>query len=578
MAWLGGDPEWGPHRTMQWAGPMPVRIHNGTCEEKTTSEGRQVAETIFEALQASVAAAPHNPFVCVPAGTSYAPDGVEWSYDETMQRVSALVERYSQAGYGRGHRVALLLENRPDYFLHLLALNAVGASIVPVNPDHRHAELLYQMRHSGAVLAVALTHHMARLASIASELDQPLPVIDANDMPARLPSPPRDAVPGPLDRSTEAGVFYTSGTTGRPKGCLVTNDYWLSAGEWFFTLAGAGGRFSIQPERDRLYNPMPVFHVHAGVVALMPMLLSQGCVIRPEYFSAKRWWSEVVASKATIAHYIGAVPQALVALEPSMAERAHCIRFGFGAGLEPAIHHQFEQRFGIPHLEVWGMTEVGRWTANDHEPRPIGSRAIGRPLAPLEARVVDEQDQEVSRGTEGELVVRLAGDDPRKGFFAGYLDDEAATEQGWRGGWWHSGDIVRQGEDGTIYFVDRRKNMIRRSGENVAGTEVETVLCSHPAIHQIAILAVPDEKTDEEIFACVVPTSDEVANRELARNIFDYCNEQLAYYKAPGWILFMESMPVTATQKINKAKIFSPGADPRTFAGVIDLRALKKRK
>ncbi|WP_224741994.1 AMP-binding protein [Bradyrhizobium sp. 2S1] len=143
---------------------------------------------------------------------------------------------------------------------------------------------------------------------------------------------------------------YSSGLLARrPKGCLVTNDYWLSAGEWFFTLARSGGRFSIEPGRDRLFNPMPVFHVHAGVVALMPMLLSQGCVIRPEHFSAKRWWREVSTSRATIVHYIGAVPQALIAMDRSAGERAHSVRFGFGAGMEPAIHREFEERFGIPH-------------------------------------------------------------------------------------------------------------------------------------------------------------------------------------------------------------------------------------
>lgn len=536
-----------------------------------------MADTVYEALEASVTVAPDNAFICVPAGTSYAPDGFEWTYAETMQRVSVLIARYRQAGYGVGHRVALLLENRPDYFLHLFALNALGASIVPVNPDHRHAELLYQMTHSGAVLAVTLSHHVARLAAVAAELPHPFLVVDNDDLPERLPAPPRAAASGPFGRETEAGVFYTSGTTGRPKGCLVTNDYWLSAGEWFIALAAAGGRFSIAPGRDRLFNPMPVFHVHAGVVAMMPMLLTQGCVVRPEYFSAKRWWNEVTASRATIVHYIGAVPQALVGLDASAAERAHHVRFGFGAGLEPAVHHQFEQRFGIPHLEVWGMTEVGRWTANDHEPRPVGQRAIGRPIAPLEAKVVDDRGRDVPPGTEGELVVRLAGDDPRKGFFAGYLDDAAATEDGWRGGWWHSGDIVRQDGGGMIYFVDRRKNMIRRSGENVAGTEVETILYSHPAVHQIAILAVPDDKTGEEIFACVVPVQGHTGDHQLARSIFDHCNQQLAYYKAPGWILFMERMPVTATQKINKAQIFAPGADPRAFAGVIDLRVLKKR-
>ncbi|MBR0934118.1 AMP-binding protein [Bradyrhizobium jicamae] len=537
-----------------------------------------MARTVFEAFEASATAAPDNAFVCVPEGTSYAPEGFEWTYGATLERVVTLADNYRQAGYGLGHRVALLLENRPDYYLHLLALNAVGASVVPVNPDHRHAELLYQMQHSGVVLAVVLRHHVDRMTAVAAELAGQFIVISSDQTPNRLPPPVKRSISGRLDRDTEAGVFYTSGTTGRPKGCLVTNDYWLSAGEWFFTLAQAGGRFSIEPGRDRLFNPMPVFHVHAGVVALMPMLLSQGCVVRPEHFSAKRWWREVTSSRATIVHYIGAVPQALVALEKSADERRHQVRFGFGAGLEPAIHGAFEERFGIPHLEVWGMTEVGRWTTNDHEPRPVGARAIGRPIAPLEVKVVDEFDRDVPSDTEGELVVRLAGENPRKGFFAGYLDDAAATEAGWRGGWWHSGDVVRQDKSGMIYFVDRRKNMIRRSGENIAATEVETVLCQHPSISQIAIVGVSDERTGEEIFACIVPTPGCKADRELAQSILDYCNEQLAYYKAPGWILFLDHLPVTATEKINKAQIFAPGLDPKTLVGAIDLRSAKKRR
>jgi acyl-CoA synthetase (AMP-forming)/AMP-acid ligase II len=537
-----------------------------------------MAETISEALQASAAAAPDNAFICIPKGTSYAPDGFEWTYADVMQRVLELATCYEQARYGPGHRVALLLENRPDFFIHLFALNAVGASVVPVNPDHRHAELRYQMIHCGAVLAVALDHHVERLKAVAAELERPFAVLDSGEVFERLPPAPFKATAGSLDRTTEAAVFYTSGTTGRPKGCLVTNDYWLSASEWFFTLARQGGRFSLLPGRDRLFNPMPVFHVHAGVGAMIPMLLSQGCLIRPEYFSAKRWWAEVASSRATIVHYIGVVPHALLALEETAEEHAHSVRFGFGAGMEPAAHARFESRFGFPHLEVWGMTEVGRWTANDHEPRPVGVRAIGRSVAPLEARVFDQNDREVPAASEGELVVRLAGDDPRRGFFAGYLDDHAATEAGWRGGWWHTGDIVRQDESGMIFFVDRRKNMIRRSGENVAATEIETVLYAHPAVRHIAILPVPDEKTGEEILACIVPSPDRAANSELAQSIFDYCNEQLAYYKAPGWILFLDSMPVTATQKVSKAQIFAPGEDPRTFAAAVDLRSMKRRK
>jgi len=542
--------------------------------------GRKLAmpDTVFEALQASAAVAPGHTLIQVPRGTSYAPDGLEWTYAEVLRRVDSLAQRYRQGGYGLGQRVALLLENRPDHFVHLLALNAVGASVVPLNPDHRHAELKYQLGHCGAILVVTLSHHFARLRTVAAELERAPAVVDVDDVAERLPPASATAIPGPLGRATEAAVFYTSGTTGRPKGCLVTNDYWLSAGEWFLTLAKGGGIFSIEPGRDRLFNPLPVFHVHAGVVAFMPMLLSQGCLIRPEHFSAKRWWSEVTESRATIVHYIGIVPQALLAQDEAAEERRHCVRFGFGAGMEPAVHAQFEARFGFPHVEVWGMTEVGRWTANDREPRPVGARSIGRPMMPLEAKVVDDDGRETGRNTEGELVVRLAGEDPRRGFFAGYLDDDVATEAGWRGGWWHSGDVVRQDDSGTIYFVDRKKNMIRRAGENVAATEVETVLCAHPAVGQIAVLPVPDEKTGEEILACIVPSASCAADAKSARSVFDYCNEQLAYYKAPGWILFLDSMPLTATQKVSKAQIFASGQDPTRLPGAFDLRAMKRRK
>ena len=537
-----------------------------------------MAETIFEALQASAAAAPDNAFICVPKGTSYAPDGLEWTYAAVMQRVADLAGRYEQAGYGLGHRVALLLENRPEYFIHLFALNAVGASVVPVNPDHRHAELKYLMAHCGAVLVVALGHHLARLQAVAAELERPPAIIEVNETLERLPPVRQRAVTRPLNRATEAAVFYTSGTTGRPKGCLVTNDYWLSAGEWALAIAEESGLFTIEPGRDRLFNPLPVFHVHAGVVALMPMLLSRGCLIRPEHFAAKRWWTDVVASRATIVHYIGVIPQALLALEEAAEERAHCVRFGFGAGMEGSLHAQFESRFGFPHVEVWGMTEVGRWTVNDHEPRHVGSRAIGRPMMPLNAKVFDDQDREAPRNAAGELVVRLAEADPRRGFFAGYLNDDAATETGWRGGWWHTGDIVRQDDNGMVYFVDRKKNMIRRSGENVAAAEVEAVLNVHPAVGQIAILPVADERCGEEILACIVPSPNYPADAKLAKCIFDYCNEQLAYYKAPGWILFLDRMPVTATQKVNKTQIFAPGEDPRGRPGAIDLRSIKRRR
>jgi acyl-coenzyme A synthetase/AMP-(fatty) acid ligase len=254
------------------------------------------------------------------------------------------------------------------------------------------------------------------------------------------------------------------------------------------------------------------------------------------------------------------------------------VRFGIGAGVEPELHEVFEKRFGFPLIEVWGMTETGRIYADCYEPRQTRTRAFGRPFGGFEARVVDDKDREVARGTEGELLVRFAGRDPRKGFFAGYLKNPEATEAAWRGGWFHTGDVVRQAEDGMFYFVDRMKNIIRRSGENIAAAEVEAVLQAHDAVAQVAVLAVRDELREEEVMACVVPMPGVTPDGALAARLVDWCLDKLAYFKAPGWVLFLDRLPTTGTQKVQKTQIFPPGEDPRTRAGYIDLRERKKRR
>ena len=253
------------------------------------------------------------------------------------------------------------------------------------------------------------------------------------------------------------------------------------------------------------------------------------------------------------------------------------MKFGLGAGVEPELHESFEKRFGFPLVEVWGMTETGRLYADSVEPRQIHTRAFGRPRGVLEARVVDDNDREVPRGTEGELLVRCAGPDPRRGFFSGYLKNSEATEDAWRGGWFHSGDVVRQMPDDMLVFVDRKKNIIRRSGENIAAAEVEAVLLTHEAVAQVAVLAVPDEIREEEVMACIVPMPGATADAALAERLADCAWPDLAYFKAPGWVVFVERLPTTGTQKVQKAQIFSRGEDPRERPGAIDLRSRKRR-
>jgi crotonobetaine/carnitine-CoA ligase len=534
-------------------------------------------KTVWEAFGAVAEEAPGNAFLAAPPapGRAYHPDGIELTYGQVRDQALRLRDRYAEAGYGHGHRVALLLENRPEFVVHWLALNALGCSIVPINPDYRHDELLYQMDHSEADLAVSIASRVGSLEAVGRERARPLPVVSAEAVPAALPRPGPAPRVGTPDLATECGLLYTSGTTGRPKGCILTNLYYLNCGGWYRDL---GGLVRFERGRDRVYNPLPLFHVNCQGITAMAVILSAGCLILPERFSPARWWRDIVATRATIVHYLGVVPPLLLNQPPSPDDRAHRVKFGVGAGVEPQLHEAFETRFGFPLVEVWGMTETGRLYADSREPRQITTRAFGRPAGDLQARVVDDHEAEVPQGTEGELVVRWGGPEgPRHGFFAGYLKNPEATAEAWRGGWFHTGDVVTQAADGMLHFVDRKKNIIRRSGENIAAAEVEATLQAHAAVAQVAVLAVPDELREEEVMACVVPMAGVTPDRTLAHTLVDWCRERLAYFKAPGWILFVPSLPTTGTQKVQKTQIFPRGEDPRSRPGALDLRDRKKR-
>jgi acyl-coenzyme A synthetase/AMP-(fatty) acid ligase len=192
----------------------------------------------------------------------------------------------------------------------------------------------------------------------------------------------------------------------------------------------------------------------------------------------------------------------------------------------------------------------------------------------MEYRIVDEQDSDVAPGESGELLVCARGKEPRKGFFSGYYKDEPATEEGWRGGWWHTGDVVREGEDGSLFFVDRRKNVIRRSGENIAAVEVEAVLLRHPAVDNCAVCAVPDEIRGDEVFAFVVATN----GTGDGRAIFDHCMEHLTYFKTPGYIAFVDELPLTASQKVSRGEVKQMARERLGNNDCIDMRAFKTRR
>lgn len=535
--------------------------------------------TVFDAFARAAARHGDKPFLAVLPETAqaYGLAAGEISYGEALARISALTDAYRAKGYGPGHRVGILMENRPGFFLHWFALNALGVSLVPVNPDMRAAELEYLIGHSGIVAAVVIPSRQDDVAAAARAIGRDIPVVGPDDEPTAIPaSAPRSSSP---DRDSECALLYTSGTTGRPKGCVLPNEYFLYAGHWY---ANAGGLIALNEGAERMLTPLPVFHMNAMAYSAMAMVTTGGCLIVLDRFHPKSWWANVKESRATVVHYLGVMPPMLMGAPESADDRRHRVRFGFGAGVDKALHDPFEARFGFPLIEAWAMTETGAGAVvvASREPRHTGTSCFGRLGSELEARIMTDGGAEADVNEPGELLVRHAGPAARYGFFREYLKDTEATAEAWEGGWFHTGDVVRRGPDGAFHFVDRKKNVIRRSGENISAVEVEGVLMQHPAVRQVAVAPAPDTVRGDEVFACVVSEGElpDAASRDrIAADIVAWSLSRLAYYKAPGYVAFVPAVPLTSTQKIQRGALKELVATTIGSELCVDTRPLKKR-
>ena len=535
-----------------------------------------MAATLHQRFLEVAARFPERPFLrALPdPARHWLPEGLALTYAEGAAQVAGLAARYREAGIGLHHRVALLIENHPHFFLHKLALASVGAAVVPLNPDWRQAELGWVLQLTTPQLLITLPAHRAGLAATLAATPRPPPVVLLEQVEAGLPGAREGADAGSIDAGTETLVLFTSGTTGRSKGCRYTHEYELALGDWYRSL---GGLATFTEGAETLYNPLPVYHSDCSVRAFHEMMPRGGCLVTSDRFRAGRFWEDVRACGATVLHYLGVVTSMLMAQPASPLDRQHRVRLAIGGGVEPTLHRAFEERFGFPLLEVWGMTECMRVLIDCHPPRSVGQRAVGRPRPGLDVRVVDDEDRTVPPGTQGELCIRHSAEAPRRGLFGGYLDDPAATEEAWRGGWFHTGDFVRQDQTGLVFFIDRTKHIIRRSGENIAAAEVDAVLLTHPAVAQCAVVPVPDELRGEEVMACVIARPTSAPGPALAESLVAHVHQHLAWFKAPGWVLFVDDLPRTGSQKIQKFAVFPPGVDGRRQPGAIDLRDRKRR-
>jgi len=518
--------------------------------------------SLGDALRAAAAEAPDWPFIRMASG--------EWSYgwlDAESDRVAAGLHAQ---GVRQGDNVSLLLPNCITFAVLWFALAKLGAVTAPVNTAFRGTALrdaidLVQSRLliTDATLYPALAEVLPALPRISQVVltgDNGPAAGPPTATPACMPyavlrqiTPNTSTLPRPVVGFADLCLLlYTSGTTGRSKAAMIPHRFVL--GHARLVIEGLGLRTD-----DVLYCPYPMYHLDAAVMTIAPALLLRGVAAIGERFSVSRYWDEMRAFKATVFDFMGATLTMLWKQPPSPSDREHVARLGWGVPL-PAWAPDFEARFGCRLVELYGSTEAGVmiYTPLD-EPRRVGS--CGRAIGPFEVALQDKDGFTLGPDATGELVIRAL--EPGL-LMAGYYGMPEASLQAFRNLWFHTGDLLRQDADGYLYFVGRRKDMVRRRGENISAAEVEQVLEAHPAVLSCAVYGVPSELTEEEVMACVVLRPGE---RLDAPTLTTWCAARMARFMVPRYLRFAESLPKTPTDKIEKFRLQQDGITADTYDG-----------
>jgi crotonobetaine/carnitine-CoA ligase len=491
-------------------------------------------------------------------------DGPSWSWAELRARVRAHAAALQALGVRQGELVLSWLPNGPLAVLNFLALGLLGAVSVAINTAYRGGVLAHVLKNSGARLMIAHGGLIDRLAEVdAGALERivvvgderpALPGIALLDRAALegdaagLRPPPRPIAPTDL-----RAVIYTSGTTGPAKGVLASYRH-LNAAALGFRNVGP---------RDRSLNMLPMFHV-GGPLSLNWALVHGGSVVFAESFRTSEFWPIVRRHDVTTTGLLGAMARFLLDRPPMPEDREHPLRSVIIAPFDEAAL-RFGERFGVEVYTEYNMTElaVPLWAG----PNPTALGACGRPSPGVTLNIVDDEGGEVPAEATGELLVRM--DDPST-IAQGYLNDPAATAETWRDGWFLTGDLFRRDADDNYFFIDRKKDSIRRRGENISSFEVESALLLHPGVREAAVVAAPGEGSEDEVLAVVVS----VAQGSLdPAELIDFLRPRLAHFMVPRYVRLLDALPRTPTHKVEKHRLRAEGVTADTWdreaAGVV---------
>ncbi|MGH8802837.1 MAG: class I adenylate-forming enzyme family protein, partial [Casimicrobiaceae bacterium] len=469
-------------------------------------------------------------------------------------------------GLAKGDRIAIAGRNTARHVLAIFAVAKLGAICVPVNDELGVDELSYMLAHA-SISGMMATRDALPVLQRACECRQVNPWYVLLDDDPSLPIWQSEEVTESSAPSLEHAdpesvwvILYTSGTTGLPKGVMHTQRSFTLIAEAFVE------RMHLQPS-DRLLCILPLFHINALFYSVGGALAAGAALIVEPRFSASRFWQIAVDRKATEVNIIAAVGSILARRATAEFRPEHCLCKVYGAPITAEIADTFRERFGITKVvEGYGLTEAPGVCNHPYDDARIGTmgKPSRHPLLPppfAEMRLIDEDGKDVGPSELGEILLRTPA------MMKGYYHDDSQTREAFRDGWLQTGDIARRDEDGFYTFIARKKDLIRRRGENVSAAEVERIIKSHPAVRDVAVIGTEAELGEEEIFAVVLPVDEaRIEEGDIGR----WCEARLARFKVPRYVTFVKSLPYTPSHRVAKHRLKS---DRTLLVRAVDLNA-----
>ncbi|MGC5023808.1 class I adenylate-forming enzyme family protein [Tsukamurella sp. DT100] len=472
-----------------------------------------------------------------------------WTFGEVDDWTSRLAHRLITVDRVRpGDRVAIMLPNTVSWPISWLAVLKAGGVVVPVNSSYQHADLDFVLRDSGARLMVTDDEHAPLVTEVASAGSDPLDVrvIDAGT-PETLAAFRASAPEVTVSSDTLANLQYTSGTTGFPKACMLTHDYWTRLGAICAETAGLGAG-------DVILTSQPYSYMDPQWNTALALTIGAPLVVLPR-FSASGFMADVRRHGVTFCYVLGSMPTLLFKQPPTAEDRDNRLRLILCSAIPAGLHVQLEERWGAPWREIFGMTESGADLASlPADTADVGSGRLGRPVPGKTVRVVAPDGTDVTDGEPGELITS------GRPMMLGYWNRPDATAETIVDGWLHTGDVAVR-ENGSYRIVGRIKDMVRRGGENIASSEVERALERDEAVVAAAVVAEPDELFGEEVKAFVQLAPGVAADRATAERLVDGARAQLAKFKVPRYVEFVADFPRTPSERIAKPALKARAAE-----------------